>query len=112
MFDRWRKLPDPIVDEYLATLPSSILNPSHDQLSLLLSLSSDTPDTSKDPRLSVLFDSEQTRIAARKLVAHLTEQPPVGVKATDRQIEEAQECFYRFAGGLLLGVSVTKLKLS
>ncbi|KAJ9109251.1 hypothetical protein QFC21_000580 [Naganishia friedmannii] len=85
---RWRQIPDPLMDDYLATVPSETFNPSHDQLQLLLA--SETPE-------------------AKALLASITAQPPIGVRASDEHIRLAQECFYRFAGGILLGTFYVSL---
>lgn len=76
------------MDEYLATVPPEKFNPSHDQLQLLLT--SETPE-------------------AKALLASITAPPPIGVRATDEDIRLAQECFYRFAGGILLGTFYVSL---
>jgi hypothetical protein len=88
MIIRWRQIPDPLMDEYLTTVPPEKFNPSHDQLQLLL--------TSETPEAKALLDS-------------ITAQPPKGVRATDDEIRLAQECFYRFAGGILLGTFYVSL---
>ncbi len=117
---RWRRIPDPLVDDYLATLPSSVLNPAHDQLALLLDLAREGPvavktstpaDDSHPPRsdsnesTADSLRTPETQRTARALLAHLAAPPPPGVAAGAQEIRDAQECFYRFAGGLLLGVS-------
>jgi hypothetical protein len=109
---RWRRIPDPIVDDYLSTLPSTILNPSYDQLSLLLTLSghasASSCSTPLNEKLQDVLPSSAAKSAARKLVEELVKPPPEGVRADDTEIEDAQECFHRFAGGLLLGVSARR----
>ncbi|KAJ9125597.1 hypothetical protein QFC22_000559 [Naganishia vaughanmartiniae] len=86
--ETWRQIPDSLMDEYLATVSPEKFNPSHDQLQLLLT--SETPE-------------------ANALLASITAQPPIGVRATDEEIRLAQECFYRFAGGILLGTFYVSL---
>lgn len=76
------------MDDYLSTVPPEKFNPSFDQLELLLQ--SDTPE-------------------ANALVASITAPPPEGVRASDQDIRTAQECFYRFAGGILLGTFYVSL---
>lgn len=85
---RWRQIPDPLVDDYLASLPISLISPREDQLQILISQAS----SSSSPNPS-----------ARRLLDHLTQPPPEGVRCSEKTMEDAQECFYRFAGGLLLG---------
>lgn len=79
-----RLIPDPLVDDYLSTLPPELISPSDDQLAILLSLRDKSPE-------------------AQALLDHLGAVPPEGVRCDAEQMEEAMECFYRFAGGLLLG---------
>jgi hypothetical protein len=76
------------MDEYLATVPPEKINPSFDQLELLLQ--SETPE-------------------AKALLASITAPPPEGVRASYEDIRIAQEGFYRFAGGILLGTFYVSL---
>lgn len=107
--EKWRQIPDPLVDEYLATLPTSLLSPKEDQLQILISqaqgsvpsLSSSSSSSTSTPSSDSTL--AEPNLAARALLDHLTAAPPDGVRCSDETMRDAQECFYRFAGGLLLG---------
>jgi hypothetical protein len=107
--EKWRQIPDPLVDEYLATLPTSLLSPKEDQLQILISQAQGSVSSVPSPISSSTSTSSsnstpsESNLAARALLDHLTAAPPDGVRCSDETMRDAQECFYRFAGGLLLG---------